>query len=352
MANVFGRTLTKQDILSRVGDISQLARVKLHRLVNGYEDGVLAADVVTGSGLQFTVLPSRGLDISSASFRGRALAWRSAQTDRHPAYYEPQGLGWLRSFPGGLVTTCGLTWMGAPNVDEGVELGLHGRFSNTPATGVSARGEWDGDDYRMTIEGSVREAVVFGENVLLHRRITTALGATSFRIEDRVTNEGFLQAPHMLLYHVNLGYPVVDEGSRIVVPACATQPRDAEAADGAEEWMRIHTPVVGYREKVYFHTVEASADGTAMAAVVNPDLDGGMAVYVRYRPDQLPCFVQWKMLGAGTYVIGLEPANALVMGRSVEREAGRLQYLEPGESRIYELEIGVLTGEELNPYLE
>lgn len=343
MATIYGREWTRRELLSRVGDISQIARVKLHRLGEGYEDGVLAADVMTGSGLQFTVLASRGLDVSSAAYRGIALAWRSAQSDRHPAFYEPQGLGWLRSFPGGLVTTCGLTWMGAPDVDDGVELGLHGRFSNTPATEVVARGCWQGDEYVLTVEGVVREAVVFGENVTLHRRITTSLGASNFTIRDTVRNEGFQTAPHMLLYHVNVGFPVVDAGSRVVVPAAETVPRDDEAAEGAEEWNVVHEPRAGYAEKVYFHTVRPSADGTATAAVVNPHLEGGIALYVQYRPEQLPHFVQWKMLGQGIYVIGLEPANALVMGRSKERAAGRLRYLEPGEERVYEVEIGVAT---------
>lgn len=51
----------------------------------------------------------------------------------------------------------------------------------------------------------------------------------------------------------------------------------------------------------------------------------------------LPYFVLWKMGPSGTYVVGLEPANALVEGLAVERTKGRLQYLEPGESRRYRL---------------
>ena len=50
-------------------------------------------------------------------------------------------------------------------------------------------------------------------------------------------------------------------------------------------------------------------------------------------------------MGEGTYVVGMEPGNALVLGRDVERESGRLQFLEPGERREYDLEIGVVEGE-------
>ena len=345
MANIYGKRLSRKEIAARVGDVRQIARVKLYRLSEGFEDGVSAADVVTGSGFQYTVVLARGLDISSASFCGRSLAWQSAQGDRHPAYYEPEGLGWLRSFPGGLLTTCGLSWMGAPDTDAGVELGLHGRFSNTPATEVAASGAWDGDEYVLTVKGVVRESVVFGENIALRRTVTARMGESRLTIEDEVTNEGFSASPHMILYHVNLGYPIVDSGSRVVVPASATIPRDDEARAGADAWMRIEDPVPDYKERVYFHDVHPDHDGEALAAVVNPKLDGGLAAYIRYRPDELPHLVQWKMMCAGTYVVGLEPANAWVLGRSKERAAGRLQHLEAGETRRYRLEIGILQGE-------
>ena len=344
MVNLYGKQWTRQELVARVGDMSQIARVKMHTLSDGSDEGVHAADVTTGTGFQFTVVPSRGLDISSASYRGRSLAWRSAQGDRHPAYYEPQGLGWLRGFPGGLLTTCGLTWMGAPDTDDGVELGLHGRYSNTPAAAVRGWAEWDGDAYVLSVQGEVRESVVFGENVVCRRKISAVLGENRLIVEDAITNEGFSASPHMVLYHVNLGFPIVDAGSRVVVPAELTEPRDDESARGGDRWMCVEEPVVGYREKVYFHRVAPDPDGSATVAVVNPTLDGGLGVYVRYRPDQLPQLVQWKMMGAGTYVVGLEPANARVMGRSVERAAGRLQMIEPGETRQYRLELGVVEG--------
>ena len=42
--------------------------------------------------------------------------------------------------------------------------------------------------------------------------------------------------------------------------------------------------------------------------------------------------VQWKQLGMGEYVCGIEPGNAFVGGRKEERENGTLKYVEPGES--------------------
>ena len=50
------------------------------------------------------------------------------------------------------------------------------------------------------------------------RRIEADLGGNAIRIRDRVVNEGFYPTPHMLCYHLNVGYPVLDEGSRYLAP--------------------------------------------------------------------------------------------------------------------------------------
>ncbi len=346
MAKLFGREYTRDELLRRVGDISQIARVKPYRLVEGHEDGVLAVDVITGGGLEFTVLGSRGLDISSARHNGRPLAWRSPTSDQHPAFYEPQGTGWLRTFYGGMLLTCGLTWMGAPGEDEGRELGLHGRISHAPATNVHWDGYWEGDEYVLSVSGKVREAVVFGENVQLTRRIWTRLGENALHVEDEVENLGYERVPHMLLYHINVGWPAVDEGAKLIARSRSVTPRDPEAERALAEHAHFTAPAAGFREQVYFHDLEPDAEGYATAMVSNTELEGSLAVYVRYRQAELPYFTEWKMLGEGTFVVGLEPGNALVIGRAAERAAGRLQYLEPGERRSYRLELGVVHADE------
>ena len=52
------------------------------------------------------------------------------------------------------------------------------------------------------------------------------------------------------------------------------------------------------------------------------------------------------MNGEGIYVVGMEPGTNIGNGRSVERKEGRLIFLKPGETRSYNLEIGVLSGQE------
>jgi len=355
MAQLYGKTYTKQQLLAYVGDISQVARIKPYRLIEGLEDGVLALDVTTGSGLDFTVLPGRGLDISSAHYNGRSLAWRSATTDTHPAYFDHEGergRGWLRSFYGGLVITCGLTWAGASAEEDGQLYGIHGRVSNLPATNVAWDGRWDGDDYVLTVTGKVRQATVFGENIQMTRTISAKLGERRFTLHDAVENLGYKRTEHMLLYHINIGFPVVNDNARLIAPTLSATPRDADAEEGKERFAQMQPPTRAFREKVYFHEFATDAEGKVTTAIVNPDGDAGdtsgpgIGVFATYRPEQLPYFIEWKMMDEGTYVVGMEPANCLVMGRPHDREKGILQFLEPGERREYTVELGVLVGPE------
>lgn len=345
MPRLFGRDWTREELLHRVGDISQIAGVELMTYEDGRARGVRVARFRTGTGFDFDVLIDRGMDIGRAAFRGEALAWQSATGPVHPAYYEPEGTGWLRSFHGGLVTTCGLTYLGAPCVDEGVSLGLHGRASNTPAEGVWVDAAWRDGEYVMWAQGRLRETAVFGENVRMHRRIWARMGESRLFIDDTVENLGDEPVPHMILYHVNIGFPVLDAGSRVVIPSVKVTPRDRDAERELERYALAGPPVRGYREAVFYHDVKAK-DGFAEAGVVGGAGRSARGVYIRYSADTLPRLIQWKMTGQGLYVMGLEPANCLVEGRAKERARGTLLFLAPGERRSYHLEIGVFTSDE------
>lgn len=353
MTQLYGRSFSRSEILARVGDISQIARIKPYRLVEGLEDGVFALDVSTGGGLDFTVLASRGLDISSAHYNGCSLAWRSATTDTHPAYFDHEGeggRGWLRGFFGGLVVTCGLTYAGANGEDQGQQYGLHGRISNIPATNVAWNGHWEGDDYLLTVSGKMRETTVFGANLQLTRAITARMGEKRLFLRDTVENMSTQRTEHMMLYHINIGFPAVNDAARLIAPTLSATPRDADAQQGKDHFAGFQPPQAGFREQVYFHEFAANPNGQVTAAIADATADSGgsdgpgFGVYCTYSPSQLPHFIEWKMMDAGTYVVGMEPANCLVMGRAAERDAGTLQFLEPGEQRHYDLEIGVLSG--------
>jgi galactose mutarotase-like enzyme len=192
----------------------------------------------------------------------------------------------------------------------------------------------------MWVKGRMRHYKVFGPNLVLVRAIHTRLGSDVLRIEDTVTNAGYERTPFQILYHCNFGFPVIGPDTELWVETERSAPRDDEAAKGFDRHTRFEDPTPGYAEQVFLHHPRPDAEGYGCAALVNRALDFG--AYVRFRLAELPNLVQWKMMGQGTYVVGLEPANCGVSGRAADRAAGTLRTLEPGESQSLVVEIGVL----------
>jgi hypothetical protein len=346
---LYGKNLSVDQLRKRIGNMDQVAGIRLAQLDDGQERPARAAFFKTGSGLDITVLPDRGLDVAAAYYQGKAMGWRSTTGDVAPQYFEAEGIRWLRNYFGGLLTTCGLTNVGAPAPDSASSgQGLHGRISNTPAKNLKVVQEWQDGRYVLSITGTMRDAVLFGENLTLTRTISTALGEKRFWLHDALTNEGFRPAKYMLLYHCNLGWPVLEEGSRVLTPSRQVAPRDDIARDGAQYWNRIEAPTHGYAEKVYYHDMVPTRDGSVTAAIVNNGFKqgDGFGVYVKYNKSELPRFVQWKMMGEQDYVVGLEPCTCGVEGRGVDEKLGLLPTLKPGQSRTFNLEFGAISSKE------
>ena len=339
MPSLFGRTFGRDELRRLVGAMPQVAGIRLVELADGRTRGMRAAEVFTGAGFRFQVLVDRGLDIGAAEHAGRALAWLHPALGP-PALHEPAGLGWLRTFGGGLVTTCGLDHFGSPD-PEGEGFGLHGRASHLPAENLRLRQEWRDDDYVLEVEGETRQARLFGENLRLERRISTRLGALGLVLEDRVTNEGFRPAPLAVLYHCNFGFPVVSPDSELLLADRAVRPRDPAAAAGLAEHRRFGPPRAGVAEQVYFHDPVLDPQGQATAALVNRGL--GFGAFLRWRAAELPVLAHWKMTGEAEYVCGLEPStHAMAPTRREQRETGLMRDLAPGQSVSFHLEIGAL----------
>ncbi len=361
---LWGRQFSKQEILQRVGDISQVGGVRGVELRDGVEAGVAAIDFSSGSGLNFTVLPARGMDISRLGFKEIPLAWRSSTGEVGPWYYEFSPTGWSRGFFGGLLATCGLAAAGHASVDEGQEFSLHGRASFIPARNVMMDGYWDGDDYIMWAQGRVRENVPLGENLCLTRKIWCRMGEKRLHVRDTVENLGFEPAPHMLVYHMNFGFPLLDDETVLAAPAREVLPWDIswDQMLGAEISRAIHESSTQeierfnlfgppqqppYVNRVYNLEMGADENGDVTAALLNrgfPQGDG-IGLYLKYSGSTLPEFTLWKVLQHQTYVVGLEPGNCRQGGRAAERAQGRLKVLEPAETVTYELEVGVLETE-------
>jgi hypothetical protein len=341
MTHIYQRDWSRRDLERYTGSMDQVAGIRPLEAADGLERGGRLLQVWTGSGLVFNVLPDRAMDISACTYKGMSLAWRSATGDAHPAFYEAAGTGWLRTFQGGMLVTCGLDTFGPPDREGAEELGQHGRISSQPAREVSYHAGWVDEAYRLEVGGEVRQTKVFGENITLRRRISTSLGSNKIRLEDTVTNEGFSPQPHMLLYHVNTGFPLLSEDARLKFEPAETQPEDAASTKALSDWRVFQPPTPGFLEQNFVHTPVPDGDGWASAELENPVLKLGLRLCFDAR--SLPYLNEWKMMGEGLYVLAIEPMNCSPLGgREAMKVRKALPYLQPGESRSYSLEIEVL----------
>lgn len=366
MPKLFGRDWSKDELMRHIGDVDQVGGAKRMMLVEGNTAGCEAVEFRTGTGLRFVVLPGRGLDISECEWCGESLAWRSHTGDVAAPYFDPEGYNWLRSFYGGLLLTCGMSWAGAPCVDpspygpEGYPtvdadgnwslmggVGLHGRISHIPAKNLYVDGAWDGDDYTFWCQGKVREAQVFKANLEMTRKISAKLGENTIWVHDRVENLGHEPQEFMHLYHCNFGFPLCQEGAQYLINSRETTPRDDVAAPGIGEWAQFPAPTPHYAEQCFYHDVAVDANNQATVALVNRNACAGrgLGCAITYNKTTLPYFTQWKMPNQGTYVTGLEPANCKVEGRIKYRKDGSLKILEPGEVAEFDAKFEILTSQ-------
>ncbi|WP_198961741.1 aldose 1-epimerase family protein [Pseudonocardia sp. MH-G8] len=338
--------LDRTELARRAGDVSAAGGVRAVVLDDGAERGIRALEFRTGAGLSFDVLVDRAMDLGTAEFRGNGFGWRSATGFRHPGlheYRDDDGLSIMRSFSG-LLLTAGLdhTLFGA-EVDASqyrypprgtVSHGLHGRVGNIPARLTGYGEQWvDDQNCVLWAEGEVRQAAIFGEHLRLHRRVEADVGGTEIRLIDTVRNAGFDPTPHMYLYHVNIGWPFLDEGARYELPLERTLWQSDSVAEQGVSNIEMPAPQKGFVEQVYEHELKPDAAGKARPRLVNERL--GVFFELEYDTAQFPAFFQWLHLREGAYAVGFEPSTHHVQGEQAAREDGSMTFLEPGEERRY-----------------
>jgi hypothetical protein len=298
-------------------------------------------DARSASGLAFTLLPDRGLDIWSAHYKGIPLTWISPGSPHPPDY----GQTWLQQFNGGLLTTCGLAHVGPPEMDEvtGVRRDLHGNYTRLRAQDVHVDTDSNfwinkteaGDShhrYELALNATIYESSLFGYQYKVQRKIWISLHQPNIGIADFVTNIGDQPAPLMLLYHINVGYPLVQAGAQLVTPHEHVYPRDAAALAGFDTWSRYEAALPGYAEQVFFHKLMALRQENAHVQILLTNAQEDFGFQVTWDTSTLPYFTQWKNTRQGIYVSGIEPGNCIPEGQNAARRNNRLQMLQPGES--------------------
>jgi hypothetical protein len=342
---LYGRDHDRLSLERHAGEHTAAGGVRSVVLSDGVERGIRVLEFRTGGGLRFDVLVDRAMDIGPAEFDDLAVGWRSPTGFRHPGLHEhadENGLSWLRSMSG-LVVTAGLDhtlFGGTVEASDyhyppraGVSHGLHGRVANIPARLVGYGEQWDGDRCVLWAEGEIVQAAVFAEHLVLRRRIEVDLGGTEIRLVDTVTNAGFDRTPHMFLYHVNIGWPLLDEGTRLVAPITATT-RRADATPGQDvSHLVLPGPYPDFVEQVFEHELTADHDGRTRVRLVNDRL--GRFFELDYDPHAFPAFFQWLNMREGEYAVGLEPSTHGVAGDAAAREDGSMIWLRHGDQRTY-----------------
>lgn len=313
-----------------IGHDTQYYGVEEHRLVGGKGDGMRLFEINNGKGMELTVSPDRCGDITRLKFRGINLSYMSPCGYVAPAYYDSIGTNWLKSFTAGFLTTCGLQAVGSPCVDEGEELPLHGSIANQPCE----QAYWTEDEEWIVMHLLVKDETIFGYKLRMERQIKVSKKENAFEICDKIINTGDRVEPMEILYHMNMGYPLLDEDSVISIPAAEVIARDECAAADIDNWMHIQKPTTGYQEKCYYHKF---ADEKGQASIYQPKLNTRLTI--SFNAAELDGFVEWKMLGVRDYALGLECGNCYPDGRKAMRESGMLKFLQPGESKEYQVRI-------------
>ena len=319
-----------------IGHEHQISGVEEHRLVGGKGDGMRLFEITNGKGLEMTVSPDRNGDISRLRFQGINMSYLSPCGYVAPAYYDRTESNWLKSFTAGYLTTCGLQAVGSPCVDEGEVLPLHGSIANQPAVHAYL----EEDEKEIRIHTTTKDEVIFGRKLTLRRTIAVSKEENCFSIEDEIENTGDQTESLEILYHMNMGYPLLDEDSVITIPSAEVLPRDDHAAEDIANWMHMEKPQAGYQERCYYHKFP---DGKGFASIWQPKLNIGLEI--SFDAKELDGFVEWKMMGVRDYVLGLECGNCYPDGRDVMRRTGMLKFLKPGEKKRYRVNVALKQGD-------
>lgn len=354
--DVHGFELSRDELEERTGDLEAVAGIRAVVLDNGVERGVRALDVRTSAGLELEILLDRAMDVGGARLSGVPFGWRSGNGFRHPGLHEHSdegGLSWLRALDG-LIVTGGLDHaLFGGEFDAGhyayppkprITHGLHGRLTAIPARLLEAGTVTENGHSVLRVRGEVVQSTVFGEHLRLTRLIELDLDGRELRLTDKVDNLGYERTPHMFLYHINLGWPIVDAGSDVVAPIASRKWQSPEVAEQGLSYRVLPEPQPTVAEQVFEH--ELIADGQNRHQVALLRADGRYGVHLSWDAAAMPHFFEWQNLRRGQYGVGLEPSTHAVQGEQAARDDGSMIWLEHGDERTYKTTIRFLRGSE------
>ena len=270
----------------KISNFGQVASLRRYTLTEGREKGLDVLDCDNGK-LRFLINVSKACDVMQLYHEGQNVSFVSKNG------FTKRETNFLNRFEGGMLYTCGLDSVGGR---EGYEL--HGTLHNTPAEIVHAVCNEDG----ITVEAVIRDTALFGKDLVLKRKIFSEIGGESISVEDTLVNDGFRDEAYCLLYHINVGYPMVDEGARIVADVAHCEARTPWAKQNEDTMYEMSASIPNCEECCYFLRLRKPE-----ISLVNEKI--GKTLTVSYSGNTLPHFVEWKSMASGDYALGLEPCT-------------------------------------------
>lgn len=334
-----GRDLS--NIRKRTVDWRGIADIRLVAAEDGPGRGQRILLARNALGVQFEVAVDRGFDIAALSYKGINLGWFGPNRQPSPgATTEDGGRGILRAFDGFLVT-CGLDQFGVSAEGPGdhfiyphrptVHYPFHGRIALQGAELTGHGLDMEADEPVLWCEGIVRQTVLFGEVLSLRRRIELPVFGQTIRMRDKISNDGYRPARHGVLYHFNLGYPLLDRDSRLF--------GDCDAKDVAGFAAVPAVPADDFVELVDAVSLKPK-DGSTSVGLSNPAL--GISLAIRQKTEQLPELMMWRCYQSGIMALGIEPHTKLSADRLGHEGGNNPDFIEAGAVRRYELDVVIV----------
>lgn len=337
-------TITQNDAPSF--GAGQTWAIRKYTLSGGLSQGVEVVEANNGS-LTAYIIPTRGMGLWKIEQGDTRIGWDApAERPVHPMFVNCSSrnkLGWLDGF-NELLCRCGLSFNGPPGEDGDAlnpleaDITLHGRIANKPAEWVDAELTEAG----IIIRGLTLEHSLFGVNLALETEYLLPWGEATLEVNDSVTNRASGPAEMQLLYHINVGTPLVEAGGTWNAPLQNVYCRDPRASEQFDEYPQIYGPTAGYAEQVYFCDLAADDAGRSLAMLQNKAGEAGFAV--EFDLQTLPCLSVWKNTQALSdgYCVGLEPGTNFPNHKSVERQNNRVVTIPAGDTWKTSLELKLL----------
>lgn len=298
----------------RISNFAQTASIRRYQYVSGKEKGIEVIDCDNGK-IRFLLNVTKALDIMQLYHEGQNMSFVSKNA------FTPREIDFSNRFEGGMLYTCGLDSVGRR---AGSDIELHGTFHNNNAEVIRTECNEDG----IFVEALVYNTALFGKNLVMRRKVSTAIGSEKVIIEDTLENKAFTTDEYCILYHINLGYPMLDDGAKIIADIAGYDTRTEWSKKNASGMFKITDSIPNNPETCYFLKMNKPE-----ISLINEKI--GKKFTVNYSNDTLPCFTEWHSMASGDYALGFEPSSTELDNRF------KMKHIAAGEKVNFKIELSI-----------